>query len=116
MPKPRVFKASEVEWRPYGDGPGEASLASLIGTNDSNYMGVGLAKFDATSIEWTVRYDEVFCGLQGTTRIRVDGKAYEAGPGEVIWIPEGTTLNYEGDKSTCFYALAPVDWQTRQGS
>jgi ethanolamine utilization protein EutQ len=114
MPDPRVFKRSELQWRPYGEGPGEASLATLIGEEESTYMGVGVARFDGTSIEWTVKYDEVFFGLEGTTRIRVGSTTYEAGPGDVLWIPEGTALKYEGDRATCFYALAPVDWRARQ--
>jgi ethanolamine utilization protein EutQ len=114
MPEPCVFKRSDLEWRPYGDGSGEASLASLIGEQESRYMGVGVAKFDGTSIEWTVKYDEVFFGLEGTMRIRVGSAVYEAGPGDVLWIPEGTALRYDGDGATCFYALAPVDWRSRQ--
>ena len=34
-----------------------------------------------------------------------------AGPGDVLWIPENTSLHYEGDGATVFYALSPVDWK-----
>ena len=55
---------------------------------------------------------------EGKFRLRL-GKGYrqklEAKPGDVIWLPEGTPLRYEGDKAVVFYALHPVDWLQRHG-
>jgi len=56
--------------------------------------------------------------LEGTFRLRL-GKGYrrklEAKKGDVIWLPEGTPLKYEGKKAVVFYCLYPVDWRKRHG-
>jgi ethanolamine utilization protein EutQ len=81
-------------------------------------MGGGVATFDGCSIEWTVLYDELIVVLEGRFRLRI-GKNFEqvieAGPGDVIWLPENTPLKYEGEKAKVFYALSPVDWRKRHG-
>lgn len=48
-------------------------------------------------------------------RLKRGKRKFEAGPGDVIWLPEGTALRYEGDKAVAFYALDPVDWRRRPG-
>lgn len=57
-------------------------------------------------------YDEVIVVLEGRFRLRVGARLFEAEPGDVIWIPENTALEYEGERATVFYALHPVDWKT----
>jgi ethanolamine utilization protein EutQ len=111
----QLFKRSEIEFEHYGGPPGNSELARLVGTELSSTMGAGIATFDACSIEWTLLYDEVIVVLEGRFRLRVGDETVEADPGDVVWIPDGTPLRYEGDGATVFYALAPVDWRTRQG-
>jgi ethanolamine utilization protein EutQ len=110
------MKAGDMRLEPYGGPPGSAMIARLIGPETSRSMGAGIATFDECSIEWTVLYDEVIVVLEGTFRLRI-GEAgermIEAGPGDVIWLPENTPLRYEGDKAKVFYALHPVDWRKR---
>jgi ethanolamine utilization protein EutQ len=116
MSKILHFKRGKLKFEKYGGPPGRASIARLITTANSDSMGGGIAKFDACSIEWTVLYDEVIVVLEGRFRLRVGGghrRKIEAKPGDVIWLPEGTPLKYEGDKAVVFYALHPVDWRER---
>jgi ethanolamine utilization protein EutQ (cupin superfamily) len=109
-------RAGEMRFEPYGGPPGSATISRLVGPDISHTMGAGIATFDGCSIEWTVLYDEVIVVLEGTFRLRI-GKEYqrtiEAGPGDVIWLPENTPLKYEGDGAKVFYALYPVDWRKR---
>ncbi len=107
-----LFKRSEIGFEPYGGPPGAATIARLIGPDTSRTMGAGLATFDGCSIEWTVLYDEVIVVLEGRFRLRVGDDVFDAGPGDVLWIPEYTPLRYEGEKAVVFYALHPVDWKT----
>ena len=109
----QVHRRGEMQFEHYGGPPGDSRLARLVGTETSSTMGAGLATFDACSIEWTVLYDEVIVVLEGRFRLRVGDETHEADPGDVVWIPEGTPLRYEGDGATVFYALAPVDWRER---
>jgi len=118
MPKTHHFKRGKIKFEKYGGPPGKASIARLITPDISKTMGGGIAKFDGCSIEWTVLYDEVIVVLEGKFRLRL-GKDYkqkvDAKPGDVIWLPEGTPLKYEGKKAVVFYGLYPVDWRKRHG-
>ncbi|MGE0121020.1 MAG: hypothetical protein AB7S71_23380 [Dongiaceae bacterium] len=118
MSKVQHFKRVKIKFEKYGGPPGKASIARLITPDISRSMGGGIARFDSCSIEWTVLYDEIIVVLAGLFRLRV-GKGYrrkiEAKPGDVIWLPEGTPLRYEGEKAEVFYALQPVDWRRRHG-
>ncbi|MBN9235800.1 ethanolamine utilization protein EutQ [Mesorhizobium hungaricum] len=110
----RKFEAGKVTFSPYGDGPGTASISRLIGPSDSTTMGAYLARFDGRSVRWTVRYDELIAGISGKFRLNSEGKVHELGPGDVLWIPEGTAVEYQGDGAMVFISIAPVDWRARQ--
>ncbi|KAF1054177.1 MAG: Ethanolamine utilization protein EutQ [Stenotrophomonas maltophilia] len=113
----RHFPLAEQTFQPYSGHPLErAAISRLIGTEDSQTMGAGLARFDACSISWTVLYDELIVVLEGRFRLRLGDRVVDAVPGDVIWVPENTPLAYEGDGATVFYALYPVDWQARQNA
>ncbi|MEQ1954681.1 ethanolamine utilization protein EutQ [Mesorhizobium sp. CN2-181] len=109
------FPSREMKFEPYGGPPGQATIARLVGPELSSSMGGGIATFDNCSIEWTVLYDELIVVLEGAFRLQLgsENRAIEAGPGDVIWIPEGTQLHYEGVGAKVFYALSPVDWKSR---
>lgn len=109
----RLFRRQEMQFDAYGGPPGEATIARLVGPEISRSMGAGIATFDACSIEWTVLYDEVIVVLEGRFRLRVGAQTIAGDPGDVIWIPEGTALRYEGERAVVFYALHPVDWRRR---
>ncbi len=58
------------------------------------------------------------CHLETVGRISGNPHVIEiwfAAAGDVIWLPEGTPIKYEGDKAVVFYALDPVDWRRRHG-
>ena len=110
------FRAGEMRFEPYGEPPGLATIARLIGPDMSRTMGAGIASFDGCSIKWTVLYDEVIVVLEGRFRLRIgnnDERMIEASPGDVIWLPENTPLKYQGDGAKVFYALYPADWRRR---
>ncbi len=108
------FKHAELSFQPYaGQALERAAICRLIGPDASASMGAGLARFDGCSIQWTVLYDELILVLEGHFRLRLADRLIEARPGDVIWVPERTPLAYEGEQACVFYALCPVDWQTR---
>lgn len=111
MTKVKLFRADEMVFEPYGGPPGVAQIARLVGTETSTTMGAGLATFDGCSIEWTVLYDELIVVLEGTFRLVIGADTYQMAPGDVIWLPKGTPLRYEGDGAKVFYALYPVNWK-----
>jgi ethanolamine utilization protein EutQ (cupin superfamily) len=44
--------------------------------------------------------------------IRTATEEMECHPGDIVWLPEGVTLDYDtkGRRCTYFYALFPIDW------
>ena len=113
MAEVKHFKRSEMTFEPYGGPPGKAEISRLVGPDMSHSMGVGIAKFDGCSIDWTVLYDEMIIVLEGWFRLRHPAGVIEAGPGDIIWLPERTPITYEGEKAVVCYALYPVDWRKR---
>jgi len=89
---------------------GYASIARLINPNNSQTIGAGIGTYDGCSIEWTMGVDEVVVVLDGLLRVRTGegyNKVIEAKPGDVVWMPKGTKMKYEGDKAKMFYCLYP---------
>jgi ethanolamine utilization protein EutQ len=113
MKQTQHFKRNEMQFSTYGGPPGKAEISRLVGPDISTSMGVGLAKFDECSIEWTVLYDEMIVVLEGEFRLRLPDRLIVATPGDVIWIPENTPLRYEGKQAVVCYTLSPVDWRAR---
>lgn len=112
MSRTTHFKRSERAFEPYAGPPGRAEIARLVGTERSKTMGAGVAVFEDSSVEWSVRYDEVICVLAGHFRLVVGEERFECEPGDVLWIPARTALRYESDgRAEVFYVLYPVDWQ-----
>ena len=113
--KPKVFRRATTEFKPYGEGFGTASIARLVGPQDSLTMGAYLARFDERPVSWTVRYDEVIVCVEGLFRLTTGGAIHELQPGDVIWLPRDTGVVYDGVHSLVFIAIAPVDWRARWG-
>lgn len=109
----RHFQRNQMEFLPYGDSNGKAGISRLVGPELSETMGVGVARFDDCSVEWTVLYDEAIVVLEGEFHLRLQDRLIVARPGDVIWVPENTPLRYEGKRAVVCYALYPVDWRER---
>ena len=108
-----VFRKVAQAYRDYGEGKGKASISRLVGPQDSTTMGAYLARFDERSVPWTVRYDELIVCLEGEFRLRVKDSLHVLEAGDVVWVPTGTELAYEGAESLVFIAIAPVDWRDK---
>ncbi|WP_027855994.1 cupin domain-containing protein [Marinobacterium jannaschii] len=115
MTKARLIKHNELEFQHRGGPPGSASVARAVGPDISNSMAAGFARFDGCEISWTLLYDEVIVVMEGTFRIRTPEALLEAKPGDVLWLPDGTELKYEGEQALIFYAVHPGDWKERFG-
>lgn len=97
-------------------GGGKFSACRLLTLENSTTLCSGVTTYDGCSIESAMRYDEVFVVLDGAVRIlwgRDFGRTVEARRGDVVWLPKGSKVKYEGDKGRIFYTLYPVDWQAR---
>ena len=94
-----------------------AAVRGLINSGFSSRLGAGIGVFENCAIEWTVSYDEVLFILEGQFRLESDAGIYHAGPGDTLWIPEGTRIVYVADAPvTFFYAVAPVEKSPSTGT
>ncbi|MHA7926098.1 MAG: ethanolamine utilization protein EutQ [Marinobacter sp.] len=107
----KLIRSSSLVFNHRGGPPGAAGVARAVSTDMSATMGAGVAHFDACSINWTVLYDEVIYVIDGIFRLVTRDGVLEGRPGDVIWIPEGTELKYEGDGARIFYAVYPGNWK-----
>lgn len=102
----KLFRRDETQFEP---GPNGIAAHGLINAGFSKQMGAGVGVFEKCSVEWTLDYDEVLFIIDGKLRLHVSEKTYEAGAGDVLWIPSGTAIVYEATVRTAFfYAVSPV--------
>lgn len=102
----KLFRKADQDLAPGENG---AAVRGLVNTAFSPRMGAGIGVFENCAMEWTVTYDEVLFILDGQFRLQTREGTYRAGPGDTLWIPEGTWVVYEADAPvTFFYAVCPV--------
>lgn len=111
------YKYDEIAFGNTVVGDQQTSIARLINTAmGSTTMGAGIERLEKTRLEWTVTYDEVLFIREGELKVVSGGKTHLCRPGDIVWIPNGTTLIYDAPEACeYFYALTPVDWAKRQG-
>ena len=109
----KVIKSSDIEMTHRGGPPGLARVGRAISADLSSTMAAGVAEFDQCSIAWQVHYDEIVYVIEGVFRLLTDGIELIAQAGDVMWIPKGTRLSYEGDKARIFYAVYPGNWREK---
>lgn len=84
----------------------------LFSLSESPRLGAGLMEMRKTTFDWTLSYDEIDYVIEGTLTILCDGRAVSAGPGEVILIPKGSSIQFSvPDYARFLYVTYPADWQ-----
>jgi ethanolamine utilization protein EutQ len=117
MASAKHFKYAELPFIPCKTPGGETRIARVINTGLSRHIGGGLEILDGVNIRWTVTYDEILFIHEGRLTIHTGGSTFHCGAGDIIWLPNGTTLDYDASAGRCayFYALYPADWAAQQG-
>ncbi|MGY4281687.1 ethanolamine utilization protein EutQ (cupin superfamily) [Bradyrhizobium sp. LM2.7] len=95
---------------------GYASTCSLVTPEISKSLGATIATYNSSSVDWTTEYDQISVALGGLMRIRTGenySQAIDARLGDVVWLPKGTPLKYEGERGIMFFVPYPVDWRLR---
>ena len=107
MAKAAMFRGFGLDLT-VADGSG-ANVVALVNAARSERLGGGLGIFENCRIPWTVSYDEILYGLEGTLEIHIGDDVHEMGPGDVMWLPAGTELAYvAAGRARFFFAVAPV--------
>jgi ethanolamine utilization protein EutQ len=71
-------------------------------------------EMEDTTFPWTLHYDEMDYVIDGRLSILIQGETITAGPGEVLYIPKGTSIQFSAAGRTRFlYFVTPADWQNQ---
>ena len=84
----------------------------LFTLEESPRLGCGLMAMEHTTFPWTLNYDEIDYVIEGSLSILIDGKRVTAGPGEIILIPKGSSIQFSvEDRARFLYFVYPANWQ-----
>ena len=117
MTTARHFRHCDLPFSAARTASGDTRIARVINADISRHLGAGLEILEHVSIQLTVTYDEVLFIHEGRLTIETGDERFDCGPGDIVWLPNGTSLTYDASSGRCayFYALYPVDWAARQG-
>lgn len=111
LPSETVTEADRLDTGRPGD---VVYTKDLLTLEESPRLGVGLMVMDRTTFPWTLNYDEVDYVIEGRLEILIGGDKVSAGPGEVIFIPKGSSIQFSvPDKARFLYVTYPADWQSQ---
>lgn len=107
-----LVQGGSVQFALFDGAPGKSiGLSDVIGTADNSPIAAGFMQWDNASFPWTLSYDEIDVVLEGELHIRCDGKTYIGKPGDVIYIPKDTAIEFATPSSVRFvYVTYPADW------
>ena len=115
MPEAKLFKHASLPFKDCKTASGVTQTARTITTDFSKHMGGGMEIGEDVCIHWKTLYDEILFIHAGSMIVRIDAGEMECFPGDIIWLPEGVTLDYDmkGRRCEYFYTLYPIDWARR---
>lgn len=94
-------------------GPGRnVGLLDVITREQGSPMSAGFMRFGrADAFAWKLDYDEVDYVIEGVLHITIDGRVVEGHPGDVLFIPKGSSITFGTPNCTrVFYVTYPAEW------
>lgn len=94
----------------------EVRLRDVITAEDGSPLAAGYMALDAQTpggglFPWTLTYDEIDIVLEGELVITREGEQVRGGPGDVIFIPKGSTITFGTPTYARFvYVAYPANW------
>ena len=121
IPAPlKVARGAGVALEAFGAGlatPGtDVRLKDVVTSADGSPMAAGYMTLEAGpstigEFPWTLSYDEVDVVLEGELVITRGREVVRGGPGDVIFIPKGSSITFGTPRRTRFvYVAFPADW------
>ena len=84
----------------------------LFTLQESPRLGAGIMEMTDTAFPWTLNYDEMDYVISGRLDILINGDKISAGPGELLYIPKGSSIQFSVTGHARFlYFVFPADWQ-----
>lgn len=86
----------------------------LFTLQESPRLGCGVMEMTKTTFDWTLNYDEIDYVIEGSLTININGRSVTAGPGELILIPKGSSIQFSVPNYARFiYVTYPADWASQ---
>ena len=112
VPQLAVTEAHRMDTGNPGD---RVYTRDLFTLEQSPRLGVGIMEMTDTTFPWTLNYDEMDYVVEGRLDVLCNGRKASAGPGEVIYIPKGSEIQFSVTGHARFlYFVYPADWQNQQ--
>lgn len=118
LPPLKVVRMSGVQLERFTEGkntPGtNVWLKDVVVTQDRSPMGAGYMSLDKGEMAWTLTYDEIDIVLEGELVITRGSEQVRGKPGDVIYIPKGSSITFGTPDWTRFvYVVFPVNWNEK---
>ena len=99
------------DWLDTGKPGDRVYTHDLFSLEESPRLGCGIMEMEETTFDWTLNYDEVDYVIEGELTIINNGKSVTAGPGELILIPKGSSIQFSvPGKARFLYVTYPAVW------
>ncbi len=86
-------------------------LLDVVKAEHGSPIAGGLMSFRAGSFPWTLDYDEIDYVIEGELHIGTDQGTVIGRPGDVLYIPKGTSITFGTPEWTkFFYVTFPAEW------
>ena len=122
LPPLKVAQGAGVALDPFGVGltsPGtQVGLKDVVTSADGSPLAAGYMQIDAAggqlgTLPWTLSYDEIDVVLDGELVITRGAEVVRGGPGDVIFIPKGSTITFGTPRhARLVYVAFPADWNS----
>src|SRR3990172_6197461 len=121
LPPLKFVRSTSVVMDAFGEGLATPNmnvrLKDVITSADGSPMAAGYMALDASAsgggeFPWALNYDEIDIVLQGELVITRGNEVVRGGPGDLIYIPKGSSITFCTPSHVWFvYVTFPADWQ-----
>ncbi|WCE28610.1 ethanolamine utilization acetate kinase EutQ [Vibrio sp. SCSIO 43137] len=107
-----LVRGNTVDLGVFDGAPGKnIGLTDVIGPEQNSTLGVGYMGWENAFFPWTLNYDEVDVILEGELHIKTPSGTTIGKPGDVIFIPKGSDIEFGTPTHVRFvYVAYPADW------
>ena len=89
-----MIDVSEEDRLDTGNPNDKVYTKDLFSLEESPRLGCGLMFMEDTTFDWTLNYDEIDYVIDGELSIIINGETITAGPGEILLIPKGSSIQF----------------------
>lgn len=108
------LRTTEADRMDTGDPKDRVYTHDLFTLEQSPRLGAGLMEMEDTTFSWTLGYDEMDYVIEGQLSILIGGERITAGPGEVVYIPKGSSIQFSvSGRARFLYFVYPANWQAQ---